>query len=191
MQGVCSRFISKSMPELCSGCSSKSLGLVVAPLRSAPYRTALRHLAPTRRENTTTVHTRPPPSTHTPRPHTVFPMIAHLSRLYRVSVGSGTPALGRQGRHQQRLSGRRREHGADLGSRLRGHAGPAGRAPRLALSRALRRPRPRAGMVLDRETGQLKVPVSMSATIVVVARSTGSKYTPFGAFESAAHTMLS
>ncbi len=38
-----------------SGCSSKSLGLTVAPLRSAPHHTALRRLAPTRRENTTTV----------------------------------------------------------------------------------------------------------------------------------------
>ena len=38
-----------------SGCSSKSLGLTVAPLRSAPHRTALRRLVPTRRENTTTV----------------------------------------------------------------------------------------------------------------------------------------
>jgi hypothetical protein len=53
--GAFSHFI-KSGRAFSSGCSSKSLGLVVAPLRSAPHRTALRRLAPTRRENTTTVH---------------------------------------------------------------------------------------------------------------------------------------
>jgi hypothetical protein len=56
--GAFSHFI-KSGRSPSSGCSSKSTGLAVAPFRSAPHRTALRRLAPTRRENTTTVHNAP------------------------------------------------------------------------------------------------------------------------------------
>jgi hypothetical protein len=53
--GVAFRIPLKTDRASSSDCSSKTLGLAVAPLRSAPHRTALRRLAPTRRENTMTV----------------------------------------------------------------------------------------------------------------------------------------
>ena len=55
MQGVAFHIPLKTDRASSSDCSSKPFGLAVAPLRSAPHRTALRRLAPTRRENTTTV----------------------------------------------------------------------------------------------------------------------------------------